>query len=155
MAEGRRGSPVSIKSLLVLGAALATLSGCGNTWDDYRWVASSHASGLPQSGRLSDVGAYGLLLHTELERNPWVLLDLLKSRQISHIVIENRLDCCQRRGLPLVVELDDADVGYVEVARRTTPFDTWEIRFPPARARYVRIRSEARTILHLGSVKLP
>lgn len=140
------------RGLLVL--AFVALTGCGKPWDDYRWTASSAAFGLPLTGTLDHRGQHDLLLHTAEEANPWVVVDMLETRPVTRIVVKNRLDCCQERGLPMVVELGAGSGNYVEVARRTTPFDTWEIGLVPARARYLRLRVEQKTFLHLHAIEI-
>lgn len=138
----------------LLVAAFVALTGCGKPWDDYRWTASSAAFGLPVSGTLDHRGQHDLLLHTAEEANPWLVVDMLEDRPITRVVVKNRLDCCQERGLPMVVELRAANGSYVEVARRATPFDTWEIGVVPARVRYLRVRVEQKTFLHLHAIEI-
>lgn len=134
--------------------ALATLTGCGNRWDDYRWATSSAAFGLPQLGTLGQRGHHELLFHTAEEDKPWVIVDMLEDRSIRRIAIQNRLECCQTRGLPMTVELRSETGNYVQVARRTTPFDTWEVGIVPGRVRYLRIAAESRTYLHLRAIEV-
>lgn len=134
--------------------AVVALAGCGNRWDDYRWTASSSAFGLPQSGTLDHRGQHGLLLHTAEEEKPWIIVDMLENRSIRRIVVENRLDCCQDRGLPMTAELRAETGDYVEVARRTTPFDTWEVGVVPGRVRYLRLSAEKKTFLHLQAIEI-
>ena len=147
----RRVSALSFAALLML----AGLSGCGKPWDKYSWTASSTFEGFPKSGILRQRQAYGLLFHTAEETNPSATVDLLKERSVTRVVIRNRLDCCQDRGLPMVVELATSPDKYVEVARRTTPFDTWEISVTPTQARYLRVRAEKKTTLHLTGIEIP
>lgn len=135
-------------------ATCVALTGCGKPWDDYRWTASSAAFDLPISGTLDHRGQHDLLLHTAEEQDPWLVVDMLESRAVERIVVKNRLDCCQERGLPMVVELRAANGSYVEVARRSTPFDTWEIEIVAASARYLRLRVEQKTFLHLHAIEI-
>ncbi len=83
------------------------------------------------------------------------MVDMLDVRDVKRIIVENRTDCCQDRGLPMIVELRGADGTYVEVARRTTPFDTWEPTISFMATRYVRIRAEGKTFLHLREIDIP
>lgn len=79
---------------------------------------------------------------------------MLETRSVRRIVVENRLDCCQDRGLPLIAELGAESGAYVEIGRRTTPFDTWEIGLRPARGRYLRLRADQNTFLHLRAIAI-
>lgn len=137
---------------LVVGFSLV---GCGNRWDDYRWSASSSDFGHPERGTLEHSASNGLLFHTSLEQDPWLVVDMLEVRPVDRIVIENRLDCCQARGLPLVVELGATPGKFAVVAERTTAFDTWEVTLQPVSARYLRLRAKGRTYLHLGAIAIP
>ena len=135
--------------------ALGALTGCGNRWDDYSWRASSGAFGLPQSGKLDYLGPHQLLLHTQEELNPWVIVDMLEERPVSRIVVHNRLDCCQQRGLPMIVELGTTSDRFEEVGRQQNPFDTWELSVPNTKARYVKVRAAGKTYLHLRAIQIP
>lgn len=141
----------SIAAVLLIGG----LSGCGNRWDDYSWTASSAFEGFPKSGTLRKRESYGLVFHTTEENSPSVTVDMLKERSVTRVVLRNRLDCCQDRGLPLLVELGTSPSNYVEVARRTAPFDTWEISVAPTQARYLRVRADRKTTLHLTGIEIP
>ncbi len=72
---------------------------------DERFVASSTTWGYEQRGMLTDQGAYGLLFHTTLEKDPWVEVDLGEERAISRVTVTNRVDCCQERAVPMVVSV--------------------------------------------------
>jgi hypothetical protein len=135
--------------------ALGALTGCGDRWDHYTWRASSAGFGLPQSGKLDFLGQHELLLHTSEEPNPWVIVDMLEERVVSRIVVQNRLDCCQERGLPMIVELGTTSDHFEEVGRQQNPFDTWEVSVPNTKARYVRVRAASRTYLHLRAIQIP
>jgi hypothetical protein len=121
----------------------------------YRWKSSSSGFGYPTSGTLDDRGDRGVLFHTDQQKDPWVLIDMLAPRMINRVVIENRLDCCRERAIPLVVEALNADLKAVEVGRATAPFGKWILEFPPRQARYVRLRTEGNTMLHLREVEIP
>jgi hypothetical protein len=83
-----------------------------------------------------------------------VSIDMLAPQTIHRIAIKNRGDCCSDRGLPLVVEVADEDRRFIEVGRRTMVFETWTIELHPRRARYVRLRAQATTILHFEDVQI-
>lgn len=126
-------------------------------WEKYRWHSSSASSGFKGSGTLGERGSaeFDLVFHTDSQTGPWVVIDMLESRSIDRVVIVNRRDCCFDRGLPLVVEVGNDGVVFAPVGRQSTLFDTWTVDFAAREARYVRIRSESTTILHLAEVRIP
>ncbi len=126
-------------------------------WKNYRWHSSSASSGFKADGTLGERGSaeFDLVFHTDLQTGPWVVIDMLESRSIDRVVIVNRRDCCFERGLPLVVEVGNDGVVFAPVGRQNTLFDTWTVDFAARDARYVRIRSESATILHLAEVRIP
>jgi hypothetical protein len=144
-------------ALLVVGVATVVTTPTllrGGPWEKYRWTASSATEGFSTTGTLGKVGPFQLLFHTEYEEEPWVTIDLVKLRLVHRISIRNREDCCDERCIPLVVELAGDDQRFVEVARRTETFDVWKVEFPARKSRYVRLRVEATTMLHLREIKI-
>lgn len=120
-----------------------------------RFVASSATWGYEQRGMLTDQGAYGLLFHTTLEKDPWVEVDLGAERDVRSIQVDNRSDCCEERAIPLRAEIAGEDGAFAEVARRDAPFERWTIALPAgARARFVRLVAERTTMLHLQSIRV-
>jgi hypothetical protein len=141
--------------LLLLGSMAAVfIYSWLNPWRWYRFRASSAYSKYHLTGELGDSGPRELLFHTNEEQSPWVEVDLLTIRPIHKVVLKNRMDCCQERGVPLVVEMRAPDGTYWTVATREAPFDIWSAEFPEVAARYVRIRSLKRTILHLSAIEI-
>jgi hypothetical protein len=123
-------------------------------WAKYSWQASSTSEGFPSRGTL-DTPERGLLFHTGREPGPSLLIDMKQPRSVSRIVIRNRQDCCFERGLPLVVEVGSSVGSLARVGRQTTVFDEWTVDFAAREARYVRLRSEADTYLHLSEIAIP
>lgn len=124
-------------------------------WKNYRWTASSALPGFALSGTLGEHDwTYDLVFHTLEETSPWVVVDLLSTRSIEDVTVVNRSDCCTERGLPLVLELAGEDRKFVEIGTRTSPFETWRVRFRPQAARYLRLRAKSRTILHFRDVQI-
>jgi hypothetical protein len=142
--------------LVVAVAAALTLLALAlrKPWEKYTWCASSAWSGFPQSGTLGQHGAYGLLFHTEEEDNPWVVVDLGKTRTVSEVLVKNRADLDTDRGLPLVLELGGQDHQFTAVESRATRFDVWDVKLAPRPARYVRLHAQGRTVLHLREVQI-
>ena len=141
--------------VVAIAAALVLLTlALHQPWEKYAWSASSAWSGFPQSGTLGQHGAYGLLFHTEEEDDPWVVVDLGKTRTIKEVLVKNRSDMDTDRGLPLVLELGGQDHQFATVESRTTRFDVWDVKFAPRPARFVRLHARGRTILHLREVQI-
>lgn len=120
------------------------------------WRASSATAGFALEGRgpHAQPGPVGAFFHTAEEPSPWVALDLGASVTVREVAIENRVDCCGERALPLAVELSHDGRAWTEVARRARPFNEWSARFAPRTARYVRLRAMRLTTLHLHAVSV-
>lgn len=119
----------------------------------YPFVASSRVPGYERGGMLGRGGAYGVLFHTAQQQDPWIEIDLGEMREIHAVDVENRLDCCGDRAVPLVLELAGDDRAFREADRLDGPFQRATLR--PAgspQARYVRLRVEALTMFHLSEV---
>ena len=99
-----------------------------------------------------DPGSPRLLFHTVQEVSPWVEYDLLQPTQVKEVSVENRSDCCNERALPLVIEGSDDRVTWREFARRTEPFSRTVISFSPVQTRYLRLRVDRTSYLHLEAV---
>lgn len=123
-------------------------------YESFRWYSSTSAAYFRQDGKLGETGTAGLVFHTGEQKEPWVIIDTLRLRPIQRVILRNREDCCSERGLPLVVEVGTDRDSFVQVGRRDTVFDEWTLEFPQRRARYVRLRSEAATVLHLTGVRI-
>ena len=122
--------------------------------DSFRYRASSAHKGFPSEGYIGRIYAFGLVVHTQQQREPWIEIDLEELRAIHRITLKNRADCCHDRGLPLVVETATEDKVWVEVARRDKAFDRLDLHFPERQARWIRIRSTANTVLHFREIKV-
>jgi hypothetical protein len=95
-----------------------------------------------------------IFFHTKEEPSPWIEIDLRAPTTISKVVVRNRLDCCWDRAVPLVVEVAESRLRYREVARQEDPFDEIVLEFAPTTARYVRLRVEKTSALHLERVSV-
>ena len=93
--------------------------------------------------------------HTLDDDNPWVEIDLGEPTTFSRVTVVNRRDeGLQHRAVPLVLEAGDDQQSWKQLARRDEVFDTWEAKFEPVKARYVRARAARKTFLHLEAVKV-
>jgi hypothetical protein len=125
------------------------------------WTASSAYDRGPTSGELPQrrlfYSAPMYFFHTLAEHEPWLQIDLARERVVSSVRITNRLDCCRERARDIVVELG-IDAGTFSHSRRhpkeDKDFREWDVRFPPTRARFVRIRGTRDESLHLADVRI-
>jgi hypothetical protein len=150
---------VALAVAAVTGAVLAA-SPIGREWRARNrlahatWKASSADADRPVEGKMPPSGDPTFFMHTKLEDNPWIELEIPGgvARRISRVVVDNRSDCCYGRALPLVVEVSADHQSWTEVARRTKPFEDWTARFVSTAARWIRLRVSRRSILHLRDV---
>jgi hypothetical protein len=118
------------------------------------WRASSAAEALPLAGRgASPTGGAAMFFHTAPESAPWVQLDFGARVALHKVDVENRVDCCGERAVPLVMELSSDGAAWTEVARRAEPFGTWTVDLPAREARYLRLRAMRVTSLHLHAIR--
>lgn len=100
-------------------------------------------------------GTYGV--HTNKEANPWVAVDLGKSRSIGRVEIFNRGDGWLDDGLPMVLEISEDGSSYAEVATRKTRFTEsapWVERLGGKSARWVRVRGRPGSYVALGEIEV-
>jgi hypothetical protein len=119
------------------------------------WRASSAAMQCnPKERRCGNHIGPRIFFHTQNERSPWLELDLEDVEEISSVRVKNRSDCCGERALPLVVELSQDRTTWREVARRKRNFRKWTAKFPAQQARWVRLRVDTTSALHLEQVNV-
>jgi hypothetical protein len=144
----------------VLGALVGTLV---MTWDRIR-LGSNLAVGkvwhqssvwAPCDTLLHRCGGLHTLIffHTREDANPWVEYDLGKPLQFSKVFVKNR-DELQDRAVPLVVEVSNDEKTWHKVGRRVETFRTFMFQFPTQTARYVRLRVDRKSWLHLEQVMI-
>lgn len=117
------------------------------------WVASSTFMAACTSPDKRCASSPHFFFHTRLDASPWIKLDLGSRQEFSSVYIVNRNDCCRKRATPLVVEVGDGQTWTV-VARTRRAFTSWWPSFAPVTARYVRIRVEGSSYLHLQDIKV-
>jgi hypothetical protein len=120
------------------------------------WTTSSrYAVGGCKSPLQRCDGGENYFFHTEREANPWIKFDLGKERKVSSVGVENRLDCCTERAMPIVIETSNDGASWKEVARQNEEFTSVRLRFRTTKARYVRVRlASPSSILHLSRVQI-
>jgi hypothetical protein len=116
------------------------------------WRASSKAYDCQPKVPTCGGAQTAILFHTVEEDVPWFEIDLGSSQPVGRIDVTNREDCCIERAVPLVVEVGNDQKQWKKVARQPDAFRTWETGFEPVKARYVRLRVERRSVLHLVHV---
>jgi hypothetical protein len=116
------------------------------------WRASSKAFDCKPAEMNCGGARTAIFLHTQEQASPWVEIDLGAPTKFARVEVENREDCCQDRAVPLVIETRDDGSEFREVARTTAVFRDWSATFTPVTARYVRVRIDRQSYLHLVRV---
>jgi hypothetical protein len=119
------------------------------------WVASSR---YPEYGCTSPAQVCSksdiYFFSTNNELNPSIEWDLGAAQRVSGLRVDNRVDCCIERAVPLLVEVSLDHKTWKETARRDDEFATWKAAFAPVQARWVRLRVPRATLLHLTRVRI-
>jgi hypothetical protein len=118
------------------------------------WRASSSLAAGCQSPAQTCPENLNFFFHTVDEERPWVQIDLGRPERFSRARVINRKDCCADRAVPLVIEVSKDGSAWKEVSRNPTTFTNWLAKFAPVDARFVRLRSDRKTMLHLAQVRV-
>ena len=119
------------------------------------WKASSQIQDCScQSPEQSCSECPNFFFHTVEENQPWIIFDLHRVQSLSAVVVDNRLDCCSERALPLVVQVSKDQKHWKTVATRKGAFTTWRADFSTEQARWVKLYVAKRDYLHLAGVHL-
>lgn len=100
-------------------------------------------------------GSYGV--HTRIEDEAWVMVDLQSTQKIGRIKVFNRGDGHYDDGLPFALELSDNGKEFTEVDQRKTSFSRWKPWTYDAQgkqARFVRIRKVGRGYVALSELEV-
>lgn len=116
--------------------------------------ASSLRSSYDSAAGVVDGITDAVGVHTRSEKDPWVTVDLGAPQPVAGVRVTNRSDCCQERALPLVLEVSDDGEQFVEVARRTRWFWRWSQRVRARPVRFVRLRVDGKSVLHLNEIEV-
>jgi len=126
----------------------------GRTWRVSATETSFAGSGTVQSPRAAQASGARFFFHTKEMESPWIEIDLGTFERVSKVSVVNRADCCHERPLPLEVSLGLDGVHWTKVAQRRGVFEVWTVEFKTQLARYVRLSTPRRTMLHFQSVSV-
>lgn len=146
--------------LVVSAGVLLLVAFAGFRWlepdlaEGKRWEASSAWGSFPRVGVMTGEAPIDGRFHTSEEQDPWVRIDLGEPRQVHAVRIENRTNCCKERAIPLAIELSLDGEHWKVVGYRRVLFDTIRQQFAAQQARYVRLRVDRRSLLHLRRVSV-
>jgi hypothetical protein len=160
---------VFLHRVILIGAVLASLGMAAGAalWAEHSsdlendlaagkpWRASSSYG--PMQCRSPDQSCEDsphFFVHTKKEVSPWVEIDLGAKRRFSTVRVVNRKDCCFDRLVPLVIEISHDQKTWHAVARRKDAFTSWRAKFTPVAARWVRLRVDKRSLLHVASIRV-
>jgi len=118
------------------------------------WIASSATNDCELSTGICQGQAVDLFVHTRQEESPWVRIDLGAPQRFSSITVTNRLDCCEDRAVPLILEVGLDGTHFSKVAEQKQLFTEWKAKFSPVLARYVRARVARNSTLHLARIEV-
>lgn len=156
----RRRRLAGCAALLALGSFHAARALDGADWRTdlaagKPWRASSAAFQCqPEAKRCGDHFGMTIFFHTKEDASPWLVIDLEREEAVSAVRVRNRTDCCSSLAIPLVIELSNDGQTWREVARRDGKFRNWAPAFAPTTARWVRVRVDRRSMLHLERVSV-
>lgn len=120
------------------------------------WRISETAAPYPGTGVMPNPKdpSNPFFFHTKEMDNPWLDIDLGRKKKISVVQVQNRRDCCFERALPLEILISVDGRTWKTVSRRRGTFTYWEAEFSTVLARYVRLTTPRRTMLHLAAVSI-
>lgn len=149
----KRGMAV-LAALLLLGAVVKVSLPKRSLAAGKKWRVSSAAVACKPSEHRCGNATTDILFQTKQEKTPWFEVDLASVKSFSEVLVHNRTDSFPERAVPLVLELSDDQKSWREVARMKEPFQTWKVAVPGGKARYLRLRVDRTSILHLEGVEV-
>jgi hypothetical protein len=119
--------------------------------------SSSAAFGTAPAGAVDgdDTAPFGF--HSELEESPWLRIDLGGAYRVTKVRVSGRGDCCFDQSIPLALEASSDGTTFHKIAERTEPFgqiDPWVLTGVEFDARYVRLKTQRRSVLVLSEVEV-
>ena len=144
----------------LIGLSMALFTFGAAAWDGpdkafhKPWMASSSAAECHPERRSCAGQDTTVFFMTHEEEHPTYVVDLGVATKVHEVDVTNRLDAAQAAAVPLVVETSLDGVTYQPQVIRERAFSRLRARFPAVTARYVRLRVDKRTVLHLEAVKV-
>jgi hypothetical protein len=120
-------------------------------------TTSSRLAGTPPASGATNgeiEAAYGI--HTDVDAEPWVMVDLEKVRRVREVRVFNRGDGWQNEGLPIILEVSTDSRAWTQVEERTTPYtqaQPWIIKVPVPAVRYLRLRRPMRGVIAISEIE--
>jgi hypothetical protein len=120
------------------------------------WTASSAEGDFARTGRgfVPSQSNTEVFFHTQMERAPWIELDLGTTHTIRSVTLHNRMDCCQERAAPLSLSCSTDRSTWNLLATREDPFFVWNTLVAAQPCRYLRVQAHRETALHLARVEV-
>ena len=147
---------------------LAAVSACGIAL--LYWILAPHNLAIDKPVRSSvptyDTAPVGAVdgekngrfgFHSTIEDSPWLTIDLRRKHRISSIKVFGRGDCCFDQSVPLALEVSDDGNSFQTIDERKTAFsesDPWLVEPSGLSTRFVRLRTERRSVLVLSEVEV-
>lgn len=99
-------------------------------------------------------GTTRIFFHTQEEQSPFIEYDLGHIVALRRVTVVNRRDSgLGDRAVPLLVETSVDGKSFQLRARRDYWFDTWDATFEASAARYLRLRVDRKSVLHLERIQ--
>jgi hypothetical protein len=148
---------LALIAALVVGWTIRTLTQPKNWARGATVTMSSQYPGSPNPEALVNgeiEGKFGG--HTNVQEQPWILVDLGQERSIKEIRVYNRGDEYAHETIPLDLEVSLDGVHYETIDRRATPFsqsDPWVVRRSTT-ARFVRLSKSGHGYIALAEIEV-
>ena len=154
LVRGARWAAVALVALWLLRLLFLTIFAPANIALHKTVTASSHFPGTPDPSALVDGIADKYGVHTTIEPNPWVVVDLGGVYNVKTIRVKNRTDGFFDESLPILVEVAETDDAFVQIAERTTRFDTWDVDVGGKPVSKIKLHVPHHGYLALGEVEV-
>ncbi|MGA7124207.1 MAG: discoidin domain-containing protein [Polyangiaceae bacterium] len=120
-------------------------------------TSSRLAGSPPASGATNGVIEAGYGIHTDVDAEPWVMVDLGKVRRVREVRVFNRGDGWQNEGVPVILEVSTDSRAWTRVEERTTPYtqaEPWIIKVQVPAVRYLRLRRPTRGVIAISEIEV-